>query len=111
MATTYKRLAAAQGNGTIATAATLYTVPAATSTVISTITICNTSSSSATYTLCIHTATSFAASGYIVYQATIAGNDTVGLTFGATMDATNKYLLASSSTASVTFNVFGSEIA
>ena len=111
MATTYKRLGAAAGNGTIATASTIYTVPSATSTVISTITICNTSSSSATYSIGISTTTSFVAAGYIVYQATVAGNDTVALTFGATMDATNKYLLASSSASTVSFSVFGSEIA
>lgn len=112
MATTYKRLGAAQGNGTIATAANVYTCPAATSTVVSTIVICNTSSTAATYTIGISTASAtYQAAGYIVYQASIAGNDTVGLTFGATLDATNKYLVASSSASTVSFSVFGSEIA
>jgi hypothetical protein len=46
-----------------------------------------------------------------VYQAAIAGNDTIGLTFGMTLDATNKYLLVSSSAATIMFSVFGSEIA
>ena len=110
MAEVYKRLGAIASTGTIGTADTLYTCPAATAAVISTITVCNTSSSAATFSIAVSTTTSFVASGYIVYQASIAGNDTVGLTFGATLDATNKYLLCSASAATVSFSVFGSEI-
>lgn len=110
MATTYKRLGAATGNGTIGTAANIYTATGAV--VVSTITICNRSSSSATYTIGVSTASAtYQDAGIIVYQATIAGNDTIGLTFGLTMDATNKYLVASSSASTVSFGVFGSEIA
>jgi len=109
--TTYKRLAAAAGNGTIATASTLYTCPAATAAVVSSVVICNASSTAYTYTLAVHTGTAFAAGSYVVYQATIAANDTVSLTLGVTLDATNKYLLASSSNAAVNFSVFGAEIA
>ena len=43
MATVYKRLGAIASTGTIGTADTLYTVPAATAAVVSTITVCNTS--------------------------------------------------------------------
>ena len=111
MATVYKRLGAAAGNGTIATASTLYTVPASTATVISTITVCNTSGTAGTFSISTSTTTSFISGQEIVYQAAIAGNDTVGLTFGATLDATNKYLLVSSSAATVRCSVFGSEIA
>jgi hypothetical protein len=111
MPTVYKRLGAAQGNGTIGTAANIYTCPTATSAVISTITICNTSSTAATYTISVSTASAtYQAAGHIVFQASIAGNDTVGLTFGLTLDATNKFLVASSSATSVSFSVFGSEI-
>jgi hypothetical protein len=109
---TYKRLGAAQGNGVIGTAADIYTCPTATAAVISTISICNTASTAATYSLGISTASAtYQAAGFIVYQASIAGNDTVGLTFGTTMDATNKFLVASSSASTVSFGVFGSEIA
>lgn len=111
MPTVYKRLGAAVGNGVIGTAANIYTCPAATSTVVSTITICNTSSTAATFTIGVSTASAtFQAAGYLVYQAAIAGNDTVGLTFGATLDDTNKYMVASSSASTVSFSVFGSEI-
>ena len=111
MATVYKRLGALASTGTIGTADTLYTVPAATATVVSTISVCNTSASSATFSVAVSTTTSFVTAGYIVYQATIAGNDTVGLTFGATLDTTNKYLLCSGSAATVMFSAFGSEVA
>lgn len=110
MATTYKRLGAIASTGVIGTADILYTVPALTSAVISTITVCNTSASAATFTIAVSTTTSFVSSGYIVYQASIAGNDTVGLTFGATLDVTNKYLLCSASANTVSFSAFGSEI-
>jgi len=110
MATVYKRLGAASGNGTIATAATLYTVPAATATVVSTISVCNRSSSAATFSVAVSDTTSFVDSGYIVYQASIAGNDTIGLTFGATLDTTNQYLLVSSSASTLSFSAFGSEV-
>jgi hypothetical protein len=111
MPTIYKRLGAAQGNGTIGTAVNIYTCPAATSTVISTINICNTSSTAGTFTIGISTSSAtYQAAGYLVYQAAIAGNDTIGLTFGATLDATNCFLVASSSANTISFSVFGSEI-
>ena len=110
MTTTYKRLGAIDGNGTIGTASTLYTVPASTSTVVSTITICNTSATTATFSIAASTTTSIVTAGYIVNQSSIPGNETIGLTFGLTLDATNKYLLASSSASTVVFSAFGSEI-
>lgn len=112
MAVVYKQLGAAAGSGTIGTAAQLYAASgtAGTSTVISSIVICNTSSSAATYTIAINTATAtYAAGRYVVYQATIAGNDTVALTLGLVLDPTNRYLNASSSTASINFSVYGAE--
>jgi len=110
MATVYKRLGAIASTGTIGTADTLYTVPSATATVVSTITICNTAASSATYRIAISTTTSFVAAGYVIYGATVAANDTVILTCGFTLDATNKYLLCSGSASTVSFSAFGSEI-
>jgi hypothetical protein len=112
MATLFKQLGAAAGSGTIGTAANLYSASgtAGTSTVISSIVICNTSSSSATYTIAINTASAtYAAGRYIVYQATIAGNDTVALTLGLVLDPTNRYLNVSSSANTVNFSVYGAE--
>lgn len=112
MAQVYKQLGAAAGNGTIGTAANLYAASgtASTSTVVSSIVICNTSSSSATYRIAINTASATYASGrYVVYDATIAGNDTIALTLGLVLDPTNRYLNVSSSAATVNFSVYGVE--
>ena len=110
MPQTYKRLGAIASTGTIGTADTVYTVPSATSAVLSTIAVCNTAATAATYRIAISTTTSFVAAGYLAYNATIAPNDTVFLTCGFTLDATNKYLLTSASASTVSFSVFGSEI-
>lgn len=111
MPTVYKRLGAAQGNGTIGSAANIYTCPASTAAVVSTINICNTSSTAATFTIGISTASAtYQAAGYLFYQVSLAGNDSFTATIGATLDATNCYLVASSSASTVSFSVFGSEI-
>lgn len=112
MPVAYKQLGAAAGNGTIATGAQLYaaSATAGTSTVISSIVICNTSSSSATYTIAVNTATATYANGrYVVFQATIAGNDTVALTLGLVLDPTNRFLNVSSSANTVNFSAYGAE--
>jgi hypothetical protein len=111
MPTVYKRLGAAQGNGVIGTAANIYTCPTATAAVISTINVCNTSSTAATFTIGISTASAtFQASGHLFFQVALAGNDSFTATIGATLDETNKFLVASSSASTVSFSVFGSEI-
>lgn len=112
MPTVYKQLGAAAGNGTIGTAANLYSASgtASTSTVVSSIVICNTSSSAATYRIAINTASATFASGrYIVFEASIAGNDTVALTLGVVLDPTNRYLNVSSSANTVNFSAYGAE--
>lgn len=112
MATLYKQLGAAAGSGTIGTAAQLYAASgtAATSTIISSIVVCNTSASTALYTIAINTASAtYAAGKYVVYQASIAANDTVSLTLGLVMDPTARYLNVSSDTASVNFSAYGVE--
>lgn len=112
MPTTYKQLGAAAGNGTIGTAAQLYAASstAGTATIISSIVICNTSSSSATYTIAVNTASATYATGrYVVFEATIAGNDTVALTLGVVLDPTNRFLNVSSSASTVNFSAYGAE--
>jgi len=112
MASSRKQLAAAAGNGTIGTAANLYSASgtASTDTVISSIVICNAGSSAATYRIAINTASAtYAAGKYIVYEASIAANDTIALTLGLIMDPTARYLNVSSSSTNVNFSVYGSE--
>ena len=110
MPTTYKRLGALASAGVIGTADTTYTCPAATSAIISTIAVCNQTSTAQTFRIGVSTTTSFETSGYIVFGATVQGNDTVFLTCGFTVDATNKYILSSASAATVNFTIYGSEI-
>lgn len=108
--TTYKRLNNIASSGVIGTADTLYT--ATTAAVVSTIAVCNTSASAQTYRLAVHTATTYpaTAAAYVIYGATVAANDTVFLTLGATLDTTNKYLLCSASSSVVGFTAFGAEV-
>ncbi len=109
MPTTYKVLG--QSNPSATTATTLYTVPASTSTVVSTITVCNQASSAATYRIAVRPAgAGLAAQHYIVYGATVAASDTTTLTLGLTL-ATTDVVTVYASSANLSFNAYGSEIA
>ena len=91
------------------TATTLYTVPTGNSAVISTLSVCNLISTTATYRIAIRrAAASLANVHYIVYDNTIQGNDSVFLTIGASLAATDVITVYSSS-ASLTFNAYGTE--
>ena len=110
MAEAYKRLGSVTSNANVTVAQTLYgPVPASTSAVVSSIVICNQAATSATYRLGYSTGTSFNGPDYIVFGATIAANDSVILTIGATL-ATTTYLLFSASAATVNAVAFGTEI-
>jgi hypothetical protein len=109
MATTYKVLA--QSNPAATTNTDIYTVPASTSAVISTIVICNQAASSATFNIAVRKAgASITAAQYIAYQVTVAASDSTALTLGITM-ATTDVLTVQASTATLSFTAFGSEIA
>ena len=108
MAKTYKVLGQSAPSATTDT--TLYTVPASTQAVISTITICNRGSATGTFRLYIRpNDATLANKHYIVYDASIAAKDTLFLTVGATMDATD-VLEVYASTGDFSFNAYGSEI-
>lgn len=108
MPTTYKVLA--QNAPSATTNTTLYTVPSATQTVISTITVCNRAASSATYRIAIRPAgATLANENYIAYDTTVPANDTISLTLGITL-ATTDIITVYASTANLSFNVFGAEI-
>lgn len=109
MATTYKP-SQVQGTSSTGTYATLYNVPSSTESVISTIVICNTASAEATYRIGLDTSAGTpGASEWLVYDATVEGNDTVALTLGICLDA-GKFIRVSSSANTVTFSAFVSEI-
>lgn len=109
MATNYK-YSQIQGTASTGTYATLYTTPAATQAVISSLVITNQSSSAITVRIGMDaTAGTPGASEWLVYDAAIAGNDTVSLTLGITMDA-EKFVRVSSSADTCNFSAFLSEI-
>ena len=108
MPTAYKVLG--MSNPSATTATTLYTVPASTDTVVSTITVCNQASTAGTFRLAVRPAgASLAAQHYVAYDTPIAANDTIALTLGITLDATDVITVYASS-ASMSFAAFGSEI-
>jgi hypothetical protein len=109
MATTYKVLG--QVNPSATTATTLYTVPSATSAVVSTISVCNQAGTAATFRIAVRPAgASLAAEHYIVYGATVPASDATMITVGLTL-ATTDVVTVYASSANVSFNAYGSEIA
>jgi len=109
MATVYKVLGQSAPSATTAT--TLYTVPAATSTVVSSINIVNTGGSSDTVRIAIRPAgASLANQHYIVYGLSLSAGSTFTYTSGVTL-ATTDVVTVYSTTGTSSFNAFGSEIA
>jgi hypothetical protein len=108
MPTVYKTLG--QSNPSATTATTLYTVPSSTSTVLSTLTVCNQASTAATFRIAVRPAgASLTTSQYIAYDTPIAANDTIALTLGITLATTDVVTIYASS-ANMSFSAFGSEI-
>ena len=109
MATTYKILG--QVSPSAAAETDLYTVPGAAQAVVSSIIICN-RSSSATATFRISasfTGTATAPKDYIYYDLIIGQNDTFIATIGLTLGTTDKIRIYAS-TANLSFTAVGSEI-
>jgi hypothetical protein len=107
MAQSYKVLG--QANPSATTLTTLYTVPSAQASV-STVTVCNTSSTATTYRIAVRPAgAASATSQYVVYDAPLPANDTVTLTLGITL-ATTDVLSVYAGSANVAFSAFGVEI-
>lgn len=93
-----------------ATSTRLYTVPAATSTVISSVNICNRNNANTTFRVSVHPANAAINNiHYVAYDTNLPPNDTISLSLGISMAATDAiYVYANSAT--VTFSAFGSEI-
>ena len=110
MATVYKVLG--QSAPSAATATTLYTVPAATSTVVSTINVVNTNASTAdTIRIAVRPAgAALATQHYIVYGVSLSAGATFTYTGGITLATTDVVTIYSANGTS-SFNAFGSEIA
>lgn len=108
MATAYKVLG--QSNPAATTDTTLYTVPSATETVISTITVANLGTSG-TYRIAIRPdGAAIANQHYIAYEAALNANDSITWTLGITLNASDVITVRASNT-SFAFSAFGAEIA
>lgn len=108
MPTAYKVLG--QVEPTATTDTTLYTVPASTQAVCSTLSICNKAAASGTFR--VRVKVNGAADDdkqFVVYDAPIGAKDTLLLTFGATLGAADVVVVYASS-ADMTFQLFGSEL-
>lgn len=107
MATTYKVLG--QSSPAATTNTDLYTVPASTSTVASTIAICNRGATTS-FRIAIRPAgAAIANQHYIAYDNYINQYDSIMLTLGITL-ATTDVVTVYAGAATLSFSLFGSEI-
>lgn len=89
---------------------TIYTCPASTQTVVSSVVVCNRSASSATFRIAVRpNGDALANQHYIAYDQPILGNETTSWSIGLTVDASDLVVVYASS-ADLTFSLFGSEI-
>ena len=108
MATSYKSPVQVQPDADTLT--TLYTVPSSTQAIFSAINVCNTASTDATFSIAFRpNGDSIDPKHYIIYDATIAGNDTYMINQGMSMDETDVLSVIASS-ASVSFTGFYAEV-
>ena len=108
MPTVYKVLGQSAPSATTAT--TLYTVPASTSAVVSSIVIANRDASAATFRIALRPAgAALANQHYIAYDVTVCASDSTVLTLGLTL-ATTDVITVYASTANLSFSAYGSEI-
>jgi hypothetical protein len=108
MPTNYKVLG--QSNPAATTATTLYTVPSATQSIVSTLTVTNQTATAGTYRIAVRVAgATLAAAQYLAYDVSLPGNATDTLTLGVTLGATD-VITVYASAATFSFNAFGSEL-
>lgn len=108
MPTIYKVLGQSAPSATTDT--TLYTVPAATDAVVSSIVIANRDASNATFRIAVRPGgATLANQHYIAFDVTVGASDSTVLTLGLTLDATD-VITVRASTANLSFSAYGSEI-
>jgi hypothetical protein len=106
--TAYKVLG--QSNPAATTLTTLYTVPAATAAIVSTLTAANLAASPITIRVAIRPAgAGIANQHYLVFDATLAANTTQTMTLGLTL-ATTDVISVYASTNQASFQAYGSEL-
>lgn len=98
-----------QSNPAATTATTLYTVPSGKTAVISTLSVCNTAASAATFRVAVRPAgATLATVHYLAYDTTVGANDTTTITIGITLAATD-VVTVYASTANLVFHAYGDE--
>ena len=108
MATTYKVLGQVAPSATTAT--TLYTVPADTQTVVSTLVVANRGGSSASYRIAVRPAgATLSNEHYLAYDVAVGALDSTSLTLGVTITASDVITIYASNT-NLSFSAFGSEL-
>lgn len=108
MAETMKVLG--QSDPGAATLTTAYTVPGATSAVVSSITVANRSTTATSFRIAVRPAgAAISNEHYIAYDVAIASNETKSLTLGITL-ATTDVVSVYATLATLSFNIFGTEI-
>ncbi len=107
MATSYKVLGQSKPVATTLTA--LYTVPAATSAVASTLVICNQGAATSVRVSVAVAGAVDTGAQYLLIDAAIAANTSFTLTLGITL-ATTDVVRVYNTLATVSFNLFGSEV-
>lgn len=108
MATVYKVLGQSEPSATTNT--TLYTVPAASSAVVSTINICNNGATTDAVRIAIRQAgATLEDKQYIVYGESVVPNSSMAITIGITLAETDVITIYST-TGTSAFNAFGSEL-
>ena len=106
MATTYKILG--QITGSNATSS-LYTVPAATQTVVSSLVIANRSTVNSTFWIAaLPSGSALDPKHYLAFNVPISGSDSTALTLGITLGAEDQIQVSGMATGS--FTLFGSQI-
>lgn len=109
MPTTYKVLGQSAPSDT--NNANLYTVPSATQTIVSTISVTNDTTSSATFRIYVRVAGAAAgAVNALYFDAPLAANTTMLATAGVTLSAGDIITVQTGTANALTFQAFGSEI-
>ena len=111
MPTTYKVLAQAAPSSTAT--ADLYTVPASTQAVSSTLVVCNRGTANAAYNVAVRPAGAVIANQhYIAFNSTVPANDSITLTIGMTLGNTDVVTIQANTIGvnNLGFTLFGSEV-
>lgn len=109
MAQTHKVLG--QSAPTSTSNADIYTVPSATSAIVSSITVANITTTAATFRIAVRPAgASIANQHWLAYDVSLGGADAITMTLGITLAATDVVTVRSGTANALAFNAFGVEI-